>query len=148
MQPPRSTRPARSAAPAIARAGASVFADLAKRTKFMDPALAERWPALAGEKIAALARPGRITGRGTGRTLEVSVANGSAAAAVQMEADGLIARLNAYLGPGSIERIAVIQTGQTGRDRAPAGDAAPETGELGAALASFRAAISRRDNGK
>ena len=57
MQPPRSTRPARSAAPAIARAGASVFADLAKRTKFMDPALAERWPALAGEKIAALARP-------------------------------------------------------------------------------------------
>ncbi len=116
----------------------------------MDPALAERWPALAGEKVAALCRPGRMTGRAPGKTLELYVANGAAAAAVQMEIDGLIARLNAYLGPGALSRVTVIQTG---RDPAPAPrqaalpSAEPET-PFGAALASFRAAISRRKDGK
>lgn len=148
MQRRRNTRPARSAAPAIARAGALVFSDLAKRTKFMDPALADRWGALAGEKVAALARPGRMTGGPRGRTLELFVANGAAAAAVQMERDGLIARLNAYLGPGVIDRIAVIQTGrspQSPKTGAAPDDKPPAEGELGAALASFRAAIRRRN---
>ena len=117
----------------------------------MDPALAERWGALAGDKIAALARPGRMTGQGRGRTLELFVQNGAAAAVVQMERDGLIARLNAYLGPGVVDRIAIIQTG---RDPAPAktealpDDKTPAAGELGAALASFRAAIRRREGDK
>ena len=148
----RPTRPARSSAPAIARASAGVFRDLAQRTKFMDPALAERWPQLAGEKLAALCRPGRLTGRGLGRTLELYVPHGAAAAAAEMERDGLIARLNAYLGPGSVSRIAIIQTGKAPKapTRPAAGKAETAGGdvELGAALASFRAAIHRRNGGK
>ncbi len=128
-----------------------MFSDLAKRTRFIDPALAERWGALAGDRIAALARPGRMTGHGRGRTLELYVQNGAAAAEVQMQQDGLIARLNAFLGPGVVERIAIIQTGrspQSGK-AAPAADRQPPAeGELGAALASFRAAIRRRDTDK
>jgi hypothetical protein len=73
---------------------------------------------------------------------------------MQMEIDGLIARLNAYLGPGAVARIAIMQTGRgpaapasaPGASQKP--PAGPEDGELGAALASFRAAISRRDDGK
>ncbi|WP_375201184.1 DciA family protein [Hyphococcus sp.] len=146
------TRPIRSAAPAIARASAGVFRKLAQQTKFMDPALAERWPQLAGEKLAALCRPGRLTGRGPGgggRTLELFVPNGAAAAAVDMERDGLIARLNTYLGPGSVSRIAVIQTGKAvTASKGPAPEGGGEDGELGAALASFRTAIRRRNGGK
>ena len=149
----RRTRPARSAPPAFARACAGVFKDLAQRTKFMDPALAERWPQLAGEKLARLCRPGRLTGRGIGRTLELYVPNGAAAALVEMERDGLISRLNAYMGPGAVGRIALIQTG---RDPAPKAQrpegasegAPPADGELGQALASFRAAIRGRNDGK
>lgn len=141
------TRAARSGPPSIARASAAIFRDLAKRTKYVDPALAERWPQLAGEKLAGLCRPGRLTGRGPGRTLELYVANGAAASAVEMERDGLISRLNSYLGPGAVARISLIQTG-----RPPAGTQKLEAGaadaELGAALASFRAAVSRRSGGK
>lgn len=146
-----STRPARLSAPAISRAGAAVFAALAKKTKYVEPSLAERWPALAGERLAGLCRPGRLTGRGQGKTLELRVPNGAAAAAAQMEADGLIARLNAYLGPGAVGRIAVIQTGASAGGPAAADDAPdprPGDGELGAALASFRAAVRRRNGGK
>lgn len=150
----RRTRPARACAPAIARASAAIFANLAKKTKYVDPSLAERWPALAGEKIAALCRPGRLTGRGPGKTLEVRVPNGAAAAAMQMETDGLIIRLNSYLGPGAVARIAVIQSGA---GKAPAGkppasggraDNGPAEGPLGAALASFRDAVKRRNGEK
>lgn len=147
-----STRPARSAAPALARLSASVFADLARKTKYADPALAERWPAIAGDKLAELSRPGRLTGRGPGKTLELRVPSGAAAAAVQMETDGLIARVNSYLGPGAVARIAVIQTGgaakSEGRKAPPEGDSGPGDGSLGTALASFRAAVKRRNSGK
>ena len=145
-----STRPARRAPPPIARAGAAVFAGLAKKTKFVEPALAENRPALAGEKLAGLCRPGRLTGRAPGKTLELRVPSGAAAAAVQMEADGLIARLNAYLGPGAVGRVSIVQSGPPVRARGTqAGPAEPglAEGELGAALASFRAAIARRNPG-
>lgn len=150
-----STRPARRAAPPIARAGAAVFAGLAKKTKFVEPALAENWPALAGEKLAGLCRPGRLTGRAPGKTLELRVPSGAAAAAVQMEADGLIARLNAYLGPGAVGRLAIVQSGPAGKPLRVGGQSvaeAPEDGPpdspLGAALASFKAAVRRRNGEK
>lgn len=148
-----STRPARRAAPPIARASAAVFASLAKKTKFVEPALAENWPALAGEKLAGLCRPGRLTGRAPGKTLELRVPSGAAAAAVQMEADGLIARLNAYLGPGAVGRVAIVQSGPAGRPKTgvkPAADGpddSPPDSPLGAALASFRAAVRQRNGG-
>lgn len=152
MRSYRPTRPARNAAPQVSRFGAALLAGLAKKTKYVDPALADRWPLLAGEKLAALSRPGRLTGHGSGKTLEIHVPNGAAAAAAQMETDGLITRLGGHFGPGVVTRIAVIQSG---RPAAPAPDVAPAgagrkpeppaDGALGAALSSFRAAVRRRD---
>ena len=144
------TRAARRAAPNVGRAGAEVFSALAKKTKFADPALADHWPDIAGGEIARLCRPGRITGRPPGRTLEVYVPSGAAAAQVQMQVETIKAGVNRYMGPGAIARITIIQTGQ---DRQmPAQPAAPASDEgkspLGAALSSFRAAVDRRNGGK
>lgn len=152
MYAPRRTRPRRAAAPKLSRFSAEVLAGLAKKTRYVDPALAEQWSRLAGETLAGLSRPGRLTGHGRGRTLEIHVPNGAAAAAAQMEIDGLLVRLGGHFGPGVVSRIAVIQSGravdlpdaeppkspETGRDRA-------DDGALGAALASFRSAVRRRD---
>lgn len=146
------TRPARAAPPPLSRVSAAVFAMLARKTKFMDPSLAESWPQLAGDRLAALCRPGRITGsRQGGRTLELHVASGAAAAEVQMQADGLMKRVNAYLGPGAISRIAVLQSGggPSPDDDGPASPGGRASAEpLGAALASFRAAVRRRSGGE
>jgi len=144
----RKTRPARKAPPTAGRAGASVFTDLAKKTRFMDPSIAENWTAIAGERLAALARPGRLTGRpsGGGRTLELIVENGAAAAEIQMLTGGLIARLNSFLGPNAVARITVSQGAARPKPSpAPAGE---EESPLGSALASFRAAVNRRKTGK
>lgn len=148
----RPTRAPIPAPPSIARATAAIFRNLAKRTKYVDPALAERWPQIAGEKLDGLCRPGRLTGRagkqGGGRTLELYVPNGAAAAVVDMERDGLLSRLNAYLGPGAVTRISVIQTGRAASASSTGSEAPPADGELGSALASFRAAVRSRNGGK
>ncbi|WP_411816281.1 DUF721 domain-containing protein [Hyphococcus sp. DH-69] len=150
MQQKWTTRPARSAPPAIGRAGAGIFAQLAQKTKYMDPALAGHWPTLAGPRLASLSRPGRITGAGrVGKTLELHVPNGSAAAEVQMATDELLKRINAYLGPGSVTRIAVLQSGKrvppTRKTAPKPAKQEDDDSPLGSALASFRAAINRRN---
>lgn len=133
--PPVTTRPARKAPPPLGRYAAAVLADLARRTRFVDPAIASRWPDLVGPEIAALSRPGRLTGAGPGRTLEIIVPDGAAAARVAFEAEAIRRRLNEALGPGAIGRVAV-------RQRAEAAAADPR---LETALSRFRAAVARRD---
>jgi len=154
------TKPPRRAAPKAARAGAMVFSALARKTKYADPMLAENWPTIAGAKIGALCRPGRILGTkgkspGYGRSLEVYPPSGAAAAELQMHLDDLIVRVNRFLGPGVISRITLIQAagsgaGLSGRQntgRMPANPASDEASPpLEKALASFRAAISRKSN--
>lgn len=145
------TRPARRAPPKIAAAGANVFAALAKKTKFADPELIGHWPTIAGKDLAALCRPGRITGmRAAGsRSLEVIAANGAAAAETQMRADELLTKVNRYLGPNAVVRIAVRQTNKTTPPAvaAPSGarKATDEASPLGEALSSFRSAVARRN---
>jgi len=125
------TKPARSPPPHLRRYTAGVFADLARRTRYVDPALIEAWPALVGAEIAGLCRPGRLSGGRTGRTLELIAPNGAAAARVQFEAEAIRRRLNDYLGPGAIGHISLRQSasGQPGEVR------------LAGALARFRASI-------
>ena len=136
------TRPARKPPPRISGAGLSVFAELARQTKFVDPALAEYWPQIVGPDIAALARPGRITGGPGGRSLEVYVRSGAAATQIQMAAADLTVRVNRYLGVGAVSRILIKQT-----TSAPSAEPTKpaEDGRLGAALANFRAAVNRRN---
>ena len=145
------TRPIRRGPPRAARAAAQVFSKLAQATRFADPGLADNWPSIAGADIAALGRPGRIIGNGPGRTLEVIVRDGAAAAELQMRADDLIKAVNRYLGPGAVERITILQKAGAGRE---GGSSAGEDrnagadGSLGAALSSFRAAIRSKSRDK
>ena len=133
------TRGVRRAPPRVARAGADVLASLARKTKFVDPKLSDHWPSIAGPRIAALGRPGRLTGRRPGLTLEVYAQNAAAAAELQMASDELLVKLNRYLGPGSVARIAIKQASPP---------PISENTELGKALSSFRAAIQRRNEEK
>ena len=76
-----------------------------------------------------------------------SAPHGAAAAAVNMERDGLIARLNAYMGPGAVARIAIIQMGRASAPSSAVPEKLEAEGELGSALASFRTAVRRRNGG-
>lgn len=109
LGPPPPTRGPRAAAPPLSRFSTELIADLARRTRFVDPDIAARWTELAGPELSKLCRPGRLTGGGTGRTLEVIVPHGAAAASVEFAAETLRRRLNGYFGPGAIGQIAVLQ---------------------------------------
>lgn len=138
---PIKTRPARKASPPVGRFTASVFSDLAQKTKFVDPALARAWPRIVGEEIAALCRPGRLTGAKAGRTLEVVVPNGAAAARVQFESGRIRENVNAFLGPGVVARIGVRQAG--GKAPKPPRDG-ENAARLDSALGRFRASFAAR----
>ena len=103
------TRGPRPAAPPVARAASALVADLAARTRYVDPDLAARWSEIAGPELSRLCRPGRLTGGGAGRTLEVVVPHGAAAASVEFAAETLRRRLNGFFGPDAIERISIVQ---------------------------------------
>lgn len=109
LGPPPRTKAARPAAPGFGKVSAGVLEGLARQTRFVDPDLIARWPALAGPEIARLCRPGRLTGGREGRTLEVIVPHGAAAASVEFASETLKRRLNDYFGPNAIVRIAVVQ---------------------------------------
>ncbi len=148
----KTTRPVRRAAPNIGRASASVFSRLLKKTSYADPGLCDHWPNIAGSEIAALCRPGRLTGRGPGRTLEIHTPSGAAAAQLQMQTEALKARVNRYLGPGAVDRITIIQSAvpaqlPSGQSQ-PEPQGSPDDTPLGSALSSFRAAINRKNGGK
>ncbi|MGE0408438.1 MAG: DciA family protein [Amphiplicatus sp.] len=140
---PIRTKPARRAAPPASRFTAAVFADLARRSRYVDPALGPSWGKIVGAEIAALCRPGRITGGKSERVLEIVAPNGAAAARAQFEAEAIRQKVNAYLGPGAIGRIAVRQAGGAPLPAAT-GKGRPGDGSLGAALGRFRASITRR----
>ncbi|MCA8888811.1 MAG: DUF721 domain-containing protein [Parvularculaceae bacterium] len=109
------TRPARAAPPALARYSAGVLKDLARKTRFVDPDIAARWSEIAGPELSRICRPGRLTGGGKGgRSFEVIVAHGAAAASVEFASETLKRRLNEFFGPGAIERIVVVRGGGTG----------------------------------
>jgi len=139
------TRAARRAAPTAGAAAAKVFAALARKTKYADPELVGHWPTIAGKPLAALCRPGRITGTKTGRTLEVIVESGGAAAETQMRADDLLIRVNRFLGPGAVNRLVIRQHGARAGASARGGPSEGPSSPLGKALSSFRSAVARRN---
>lgn len=134
---PVKTRPARRAPPAVGRYSSKVFAALATRTQYADPDLAARWTELVGRDLAALCRPGRLSGGRIGAALEVRAVSAAAAARVQFEAEAMRRRLNGYLGPGRIGHISVVH------------HAGPHAaaGPLGAALSRFRASVNSKKEG-
>lgn len=146
------TRPVRAALPAVSRYSSKVLTGLAQRTKYVDPALAERWRSLVGDELASLARPGRLTGGRTGRTLEVIAQTAAAAARVNFDAETIRRKVNTYLGPDTVGRITVLirSGGQSTADirdgpDGPSGDTtnAPSP-PLGSALSRFRASVTQK----
>lgn len=131
-QTPPVTRPARAAPPPIQRFSSELLAQLAQRTRFADPAIATRWREIAGNDLAEISRPGRLSASGVSRTLEVFATDGAAAQIIQMESAGLIARLNEFLGPRAVGRLSILQSGgqrkfDGGREDATAGAVGPRT---------------------
>ncbi|MGF1544809.1 MAG: DciA family protein [Parvularculaceae bacterium] len=105
------TKPARRSAPTLARCATRTLANLARRTGYVDPYLAARWPRIVGEELAGLCRPGKISGGRRDRTLEVSATSGAAAVELAQREGDLRARRNAHFGPGAVGRVRVAQTG-------------------------------------
>jgi hypothetical protein len=127
------TKPARQPPPRVHRYAAKVFADLAQKTKFVDPGLAASWSAIVGGEFASLCRPGRLSGGRAGRTLELIARNGPAAARIQFEAEAIRGLVNTHLGPGTVGHISVRQSA-----------ARPSDVRLVGALARFKASIREK----
>lgn len=142
------TRARRSPPPRLGRLTAGVFANLAKKTNYIDPAIADHWLTIAGPEIAALCRPGRITGDRRARSLEVYAPSGAAGAQLQYLTDDLRQRVNNYLGPNAIARITVKQSASRSRGPGPNHDSkravSTEASPLEGALASFRRSIGKK----
>lgn len=111
-RPASNTRPVRTAASKTATRTGLVMARLAQKTRFADPALVRAWTDIVGEELAALGRPGRLSGGRKDRTFEICAPNGAAATALSLATGELIERLNTYYGPGTIGRIKVRQIGR------------------------------------
>ena len=129
---------------------------------FAQTRLLTHWPEIAGEAIAAVARPVDISyGRqGMGATLTL-LTTGAQALALEMQKEALRERINAVYGYNAIARIRLTQTAASGfaegqadfthrrRPVASAAPPAPETlaraGEIVAPVTddSLRAALER-----
>jgi hypothetical protein len=112
--------------------------------------LKARWREIAGEAISRRTEPVKLTQprSGGGAVLELRV-DGPAAALIQHQAADILARVNLFLGPGTVTRLRVVQgpvrhgvdqqaqvrAAQTRRRRAQPLDAAQEA-ELEAGLAA------------
>jgi hypothetical protein len=131
------TRVARRAPPPVRRFTSEVFAGLARQTRFTDPTLVAQWSNLVGPSIAALCRPGTLSGGRFGRTLELVAPDGAAAARVAFEAEAIRRKVNEVLGPGVVSRIAVRQAGRIEPDA-----------RLSSALARFRQSVGRSPGGE
>jgi hypothetical protein len=82
---------------------AAVFA----RAGFADATLVLRWPEIAGAEVARIATPLKLQQGPKGATLTLRCES-AAAVFLQHETQTLIARLNAYLGVGTIARLRLI----------------------------------------
>ena len=94
----RRTRPAPRPAPKAGRALQALIKELDGRFE------------IVGDRLARVTRPQKLTkGRGgAGGTLELRVA-GPAALLVQHQSEDILARVNLFLGAGSVDRLRIAQ---------------------------------------
>lgn len=106
----RRTRPAPRPAPRAGRALQAVIKGLDEKFGRGAAALEPRWREIVGERLARVTRPQKLTrGRGgAGGVLELRVA-GPAALLVQHQSEDIVARVNLFLGPGSVDRLRIAQ---------------------------------------
>ncbi len=106
----RRTRPAPRPAPRVGRALQGLIKELDGKFGRGAAALEPRWREIVGDRLARVTRPQKLTkGRGgAGGTLELRVA-GPAALLVQHQSEDILARVNLFLGAGSVERLRIAQ---------------------------------------
>jgi hypothetical protein len=107
------TRPARRGPPPAARALNKTLKAL--EAKFGDPGpgvrmLAQRWREIVGEVLGRRTEPVKLVRakRGGTASLEIKV-DGAAAALIQHQSADILARVNLILGPGSVDRLRIVQ---------------------------------------
>ncbi len=121
IRPPKSTiseagarigearaRRAFSAPPRAGVAAGRVLKPLARRFGPSLAELTERWPEIAGERLARLARPMRLSQGRDGAVLTL-LARGPAATLIQAESSRIIERANFYCGADTVVRIRIQQ---------------------------------------
>ena len=104
------TRPPRRPPPPMGRSLRPLIKQLDERFGSGPGALQARWREIAGERLASFTEPVKLTKpRGGGAAaLELRV-QGPAAALVQHQAPEILARVNLFLGPGSVDRLRIVQ---------------------------------------
>jgi hypothetical protein len=104
------TRHARRPPPPAAKALIPTLRTLDARFGHGADALKARWREIVGEACARRTEPVRLsTSRaGAGASLEIRV-DGPAATIIQHQAADILARVNLFLGAGSVERLRIVQ---------------------------------------
>lgn len=104
------TRPPPRPLPPASRKLGPLLKDLDQRFGSGPGALQARWREIAGERLAAFTEPVKLTKPrgGPASALELRV-QGPAAALVQHQAPEILARVNLFLGPGSVDRLRIVQ---------------------------------------
>ena len=140
------TRPQHRTPPSAARPLAPFLKALDERFGKGADGLKARWREIVGDVMAARTEPVKVTNpRGGGpAALELKV-DGPGAALIQHQAPEILARVNLFLGEGSVAKLrivqgvvrrpAAVQTANAARRRRPPLDAAVEAG-LEAGLSS------------
>lgn len=101
-------RPQIRNAPPASRAMTRIIKPLSKNFGPGSGGLERQWDQIAGPKLSRLSKPGRITGGRDGRVLTV-IARGPAAALINADSHNILARINTYLGAGTIARLKIVQ---------------------------------------
>jgi len=102
-----------------------LLAQLAAKSGAIDPRLIEQWDDIVGEKLARICRPVRLKRHGKAQSLEVAVANGPSAMAVQYEQQKLMQAVNRWMGSQGVTRIIIRQTGAAALKSSARGPAGP-----------------------
>lgn len=109
------TRPAPRPAPPAGRALTGLVRELDERYGRGAGALETRWSEIVGDHLARVSQPRKLTkgragpgGMRAGGVLELRVA-GPAALLVQHQSAEILARVNLFLGQGSVDRLTISQ---------------------------------------
>jgi hypothetical protein len=106
----RRTRPAPRPAPRAGKALTPLIKKLDEKFGRGAGALEPRWREIVGDRLARVTRPQKLTKGKAGQpgVLELRVA-GAAALLVQHQSEDILARVNLFLGAGSVDRLRIAQ---------------------------------------
>jgi hypothetical protein len=104
------TRPPRRTPPPAGRPLGKLIKALDERFGKGEGGLQARWPEIVGEALARTTEPVKLSRPrgGAGAVLELKV-GGAAAALIQHQAPDILARVNLFLGEGSVAKLRIVQ---------------------------------------